>query len=271
MSTLKMQDKVIFERLFNRGGYVLDFSDARFSEFFREYGVNITEEKYYKSGTSKMNRLRAFWEIEPDCLVSNVLEGLLQYACNVKDVEESDKNKAFNIIERLQGKLVTQEQKFSPEDKFLQREFVEINTACLGIDQVMQGVINQRLDEIKKALKHEAPLSVIFLCGSILEGLLLDAALNKPQLFNTAHSAPKSPAGKVLSFHQWKLEALINVAHEVDILSLDVKKHGHALRDFRNYIHPREQIANKFNPDMHTARISWQVLRAAIANLSGQR
>jgi hypothetical protein len=67
------------------------------------------------------------------------------------------------------------------------------------------------------------------------------------------------------------LESLINVAHEVGLLSLDVKKHSHSLKDFRNYIHPRQQAVQKFNPDMHTAKISWQVLQAAIANLGGLR
>ena len=42
-------------------------------------------------------------------------------------------------------------------------------------------------------------------------------------------------------------------------------------KDFRNYIHPRQQLSQNFNPDMHTAKISWQVLQAAIADLTGKR
>lgn len=266
-----MQDKVIFEKIFDRGGYVLDFTDARFAEFFREHKVDIAHPKYHKNGSSKMKRLRAFWEIEPNLLVGNVLEALLQYACHLEAVDDFDKNKALDIIGRLQGKPVAQEQKTSPEDEFLQKEFVAINICCLALESAVQDVINQRLNEIEKALTHNAPLSVIFLCGSILEGLLFDTALSNPQLFNTMPSSPKASDGKVLPFQNWRLEALINVAHEACMLSLDVKKYGHALKDFRNYIHPREQIAYKFNPDMHTARISWQVLRAAIADLSGRR
>jgi hypothetical protein len=52
------------------------------------------------------------------------------------------------------------------------------------------------------------------------------------------------------------------------MLGLDVKKFSHALRDFRNYIHPYEQMASRFNPDAHTAQICFQVLRAAISALS---
>jgi hypothetical protein len=31
---------------------------------------------------------------------------------------------------------------------------------------------------------------------------------------------------------------------------------GYDLKDFRNYIHPRQQAAQAFNPDKHTAEIS---------------
>jgi len=42
-------------------------------------------------------------------------------------------------------------------------------------------------------------------------------------------------------------------------------------KDFRNYIHPRQQASQNFNPDKHTAEISWKVLQATIANLIGDR
>jgi hypothetical protein len=131
-------------------------------------------------------------------------------------------------------------------------------------------MIAQRIDEIQKALASNASLAVIFLYGSTLEGLLQDAAIKNIQKFNTASAAPKKD-GKVLKLNEWTLEGLINVAHETGMIGLDVKKYGHALRDFRNYIHPREQALQNFNPDKHTAEISWKVLQAAIAGLSGQR
>ena len=55
---------------------------------------------------------------------------------------------------------------------------------------------------------------------------------------------------------------------ELGFLKEDVKKFSHALRDFRNYIHPYQQAASGFNPDIHTAKICWQVLKAAIFQLS---
>lgn len=46
------------------------------------------------------------------------------------------------------------------------------------------------------------------------------------------------------------------------------KKSLEKLRLFRNYIHPYAQISAGFNPNKHTASISWQVLKAAIYEIT---
>ena len=76
MANLNFNQKQLFEKLFqgNSAGYVLNFSDRTFSEFFKDFRVDIDSQKYYKNGSSKMKRLRAFWEIENDKLVGNVLK-----------------------------------------------------------------------------------------------------------------------------------------------------------------------------------------------------
>lgn len=40
------------------------------------------------------------------------------------------------------------------------------------------------------------------------------------------------------------------------------------LEIFRNYIHPNEQISKNFNPDIHTAKLCWQVLKVDVIQLS---
>lgn len=268
MSTLKTHEKAIFEKSFDRGGYVLDFTDQTFAAFFREHSVNIDEQKYLFNGQSKMKRLRAFWEIEPDLLVGRVLAAMLEYACVIGTVHPGDKANAEKIINRLLGKTATVIEK-SPEDDFLEKTFPKLDLQKLVQDQSLLYVLEQRIQEIHKSI-HTAPLATIFLCGSTLEGLLLDAACANPRQFNCAKAAPKKD-GSILPFPEWSLASLIDTAHEVGLLGLDIKKHSHSLRDFRNYIHPRAQAIQRFTPDQYTARISWQVLQAAIADLSKQR
>lgn len=149
-------------------------------------------------------------------------------------------------------------------DDFLNREFSDLSIPKIGLDGVISEILNNRFDEIHKCYRAEAWLSVIILSGSTLEGILLGVALNNPKSFNTSKSAPKTKEEKVKQFHLWTLSNLIDVATEIKLLKEDVKKFSHALRDFRNYIHPYEQVSSNFYPDERTAKICLQVLNAAI-------
>jgi len=153
------------------------------------------------------------------------------------------------------------------EDNFLKREFENISIDKIGLDGVITDILKHRFEEIQKCFNANSPLSVIFLSGSTLEGILLGVALNNPKIFNQSKSAPKDKDGKVKQFYLWTLSNLINVASELGLLREDVKKFSHVLRDFRNYIHPYEQMSSRFHPDEHTAKICLQVLKAAIYQL----
>ena len=72
-------------------------------------------------------------------------------------------------------------------------------------------------------------------------------------------------------FQDWTLSEFITVAHEIGLLKPDVQKFSHGLRDFRNYIHPYQQMASGFKPDEHTAKLCFQVLKAALADVAGDR
>lgn len=275
MANLNFNQKQLFEKLFqgSSAGYVLNFSDRTFSEFFKDFRVDIDSQKYYKNGSSKMKRLRAFWEIENDNLVGNVFKGLLELATQIAKIEDKDLKLAIQYINTLLGikNELNNENKELTESEFLKQEFSKIDLLPLGSDFQFEQVITQRLNEIKKSLHSESSLAVIFLCGSTLEGLLLHIAAQNPQKFNSSKSAPKDKDGKVKQLHDWTLDNLINVAHEENFIKLDIKKFAHTLKDFRNYIHPRQQASQNFNPDKHTAEISWKVLQATIANLTGNR
>jgi len=150
------------------------------------------------------------------------------------------------------------------EDDFLKREFSDISIDKIGLDGVISDILSNRFDEIQKCFRAKSWLSVIFLTGSTLEGILLGVALNNPQSFNSAYASPKTNEGKVKQFHLWTLSNFIDVSAEIGLLTEDVKKFSHTLRDFRNYIHPYEQLSSNFYPDERTAKICLQVLNAAI-------
>lgn len=153
------------------------------------------------------------------------------------------------------------------EDEFLKRDFADVRFDGLGLEPAVLAVLEQRVKEIEKCFSSGSPLAVILLAGSSLEGVLLGIAARYPRDFNCASSAPKDSSGKSRKFYEWSLSNFIDVARELRLLEHDTHKFSHALRDFRNYIHPFEQLASGFAPRDHTARICLQVLRAASHDL----
>lgn len=276
MSTLTEVDKRYLEKILGmESGYVLDYSDMTFGQFFNRHGVDIHGVKYQIYGTSKAKKMRAFWEREPDALVGQVLSDLLDvYEANCKlSGNETDAlvlQESRKIVARLLGKPQPTPSS-SADDDFLRREFAIPEIKRLPIDASVVPIIEGRLDEVRKALSAKAYLSVIFLCGSVLEAVLLGAAENEPARFNRATASPKTNGGKVKPFHKWTLSEFIDVACEVGLLKLDVKKFSHGLRDFRNYIHPYEQMNSRFTPDEYTAKLCFQALKAALASVAGER
>lgn len=90
-------------------GYVLEFSDRTFSEFFEdEFGLDINAEKYRESGTSKAKRLRTFFAIEDEYTVAKVLRGLWEHKTNppLRPVSAWGKNEVDKDVETLLFALI---------------------------------------------------------------------------------------------------------------------------------------------------------------------
>ena len=276
MSSLTSLEKRRFEDLFGmRSGYVLDFSNNTFHQFFKEnVGINIYDDRYAYNGESKANHLRTFWEIDNDANVGKALKAMLElwrYQNESGKDGRADKTytECLRTVARLAGKEVLAEE---TEEEFLKKDFGAISIVGLDIDSTIAPILESRIKEAKECHHAGAPLASIFMCGSVLEGILLNVALKNPAAFNQAQSSPKNKeTQKVKPFQDWTLANLIDVAHEVGLLRLDVKKFSHVMRDFRNYIHPYEQMASRFDPDKHTAEICLQVLRAAIVGLKAAK
>ena len=275
MSSLTDIDKRYLERILGMSsGYVLDFTDATFSGFFDHHNIDIHSNKYRTYGTSKAKKMRAFWERKSDPVVGKVLSEMLdsyEADCelNQRAVDSGVLEKTRAIVSKLSGKAPASAA--TDEASFLDKEFTIPNIHNLPVEAQVASIIEARLAEARKVLKVGAHLSVIFLCGSVLEGVLLGVAQKNPEKFNRSPSSPKGAGGKVKPFPDWSLAQLIDTACDIQLLKLDVKKFSHGLRDFRNYIHPYEQMVSGFTPDEHTAKICFQVLKAALASLAGKR
>ena len=73
----KIEKRKLENELDMSSGYVLNFSNRTFDEFFTDYlGINIYSDKYNYGSGSKANRMRAFWDVEPNHVVAKFLQAL---------------------------------------------------------------------------------------------------------------------------------------------------------------------------------------------------
>ena len=150
---------------------------------------------------------------------------------------------------------------------FLNRDLSGLDLDLLPTEVTAEHVLRARLDEIERCMASDAPLAVIFLVGSTLEGLLMELALANAETFSTSSSAPEV-RGKTKPIDEWTLAELIAVSRSLGFVGEDVLKHADQVRNFRNYIHPRQQMRENFEPRMMTAKIAQQVLLAALNDLN---
>lgn len=281
MAKLSQIEKSKLENLFKMDGYVLDFTDAKFASFFRDLDINIDDPKYTinKSSQSKANRLRGFWEQESGIKVGRAIEELINYAeYRIDESAEglTEKNRKLiadcrNIANKLIGKPIQADASLSEGD-FLASDFGKINFSKVPIESQLQPILENRLKEAQICLEHGANLAVVFMAGSMLEGVLLGVAQKYSRNFNESRCSPKNNnTGKPEHFNKWTLSQLIDAGREIGLLGEDVKKFSHALRAFRNYIHPYQQMTADFYPDKETATICLQVLKAALLNLENNK
>jgi len=261
-------------------GYVLDFSDRTFQQFIHDaVGIDIYSGAYSDQGGSKAKHLRCFWSKENDEVVGKLLKLMVEYGLERAEVRHQyDPNrpdprsdlsyqKSWKAAQRLLGNSSPESSELD-EESFLRQTFRSVPFDTLPIESTLIPVIKDRFFETEKCYNAGAYLAVVIMSGSILEATLLGLSQANPRSFNVATAAPRLNTGGVKPFNDWKLADFIVVAHEVGAIRRDVWKFSEHLRDFRNYIHPYQQLATQFSPDHHTAEICLTVLKAAVSQIS---
>lgn len=112
MGNIGSIDMLFLDDVFEMGGgYVLNFSDRTFSEFFREeLGINIDDPAYALNGGSKAKRLRCFLQTANKPTVVKALKGLweyreaLQQRSDQADSVQNAQNRFQSLTNRLEGR-----------------------------------------------------------------------------------------------------------------------------------------------------------------------
>lgn len=147
MSSLKTTDMLLVVDLFQREGapgFVLDFSDRTFSEFFqRELGVNIDTPQFSQRGRSKLNRLRFYLSNADDLAAAKALQELWEYRLAVRardrvpeTVPEAEQRIA-SLIRRLGGNFAAKDTPRPEAPKLVSEEISrQLTTQLLAISQL---------------------------------------------------------------------------------------------------------------------------------------
>lgn len=268
MADLDNATKRKLESLFEMGGgYVLDFSNARFADFV-ETAVGFDPYKKYPPA-SKAVLLRTIWHKEPMPVVAKLNVDLLEHWRVGKLIADEEPTTAATALhDELKAQFAAAAGSTDvASTEFLAKDFSQFELSALPRELTAQQVVEARLAEIERCLEAGAPLAVIFLVGSTLEGLLMELATAHASTFVSSPSAP-SVRGTPRPIQSWTLAELITVARALGVLSEDVARHADQVRNFRNYIHPRQQLRESFEPRAETALIAHQVLKAALVDLN---
>jgi hypothetical protein len=111
-TSLRAMDMRLIDDLFEMaGGYVLDFSDRTFGEFFeQELAIDIGHPRFRADGTSKAKRLRYLLKVSTPSMRIRILTALWEYRAfsqRRRRVEESipDAQAEFTrLVERIDGR-----------------------------------------------------------------------------------------------------------------------------------------------------------------------
>ena len=108
MSSLTMIEKRALEEFLGMGsGYVLDFYNQDFGDLVQEaVNIDIHSDKYRIKGTSKANKLRAFWQVESDHLVGRLLNALIEYSEDTAQETNEDKLKLAGRCRKIANRLL---------------------------------------------------------------------------------------------------------------------------------------------------------------------
>ena len=248
---------------------------SELTRFFQRAGVDIAHD----GTTRKWWTLNTLQNLKGPELQNVILRlaSPMEYGSETNKIKLA--LKTLNEILRIEGLQVSIEgvtpklNKITPDfnfEKIEQQEERELKPlqppdfSSLGLESGIDEILKARWMEAQKCVDAKAFLSAIIIMGSMLEGFFLGMMQCRPKEANQASSAPKDyKSGKIKYFNEWKFSEMIEVAHEVGWIELDVKRFSHALRDFRNLIHPYEQLILKTFPDEDTCNISWLVVQAA--------
>ncbi|MET7990710.1 hypothetical protein ABZU76_07345 [Amycolatopsis sp. NPDC005232] len=134
-------------------------------------------------------------------------------------------------------------------------------------DPVTINMLMGRLEETRICESGGAYTMAVIGIGSIVEGLLLQLLLERDEeLREKGFPNPRDP-GRRNKPDRVTLQQMIDIAHGKDWIQLDATKFVHTVRDFRNFVHPRKELAEQPRFDQDSVMLCWAPVHALLNDL----
>ncbi|MCK9922562.1 hypothetical protein MXD61_11855 [Frankia sp. AgPm24] len=134
-------------------------------------------------------------------------------------------------------------------------------------DEAMVTILLGRIAEVHACEAGKAYLLAVVGIGSFVEGLLFSVLTERdPVLLKDGFPGFAGQKGKTPA-HRASLALLLSAAHKKGWIQIDAKEFMEKVREFRNYVHPRQQLESKFSPDEYTLGMCWGPVRAILNDL----
>jgi hypothetical protein len=142
--TLRQIDMMLIDDLFEMGGgYVLNFNDPSYSQFFqRELGISIDEAKFKQLGTSKAKRLRCLLNISDNATIVRTLRALWEYRealrsrSNAPEKIRNAERDFLAIVDRLEGKALKSARSSPPKPVIDRVQILALRSELLDLSQL---------------------------------------------------------------------------------------------------------------------------------------
>jgi len=130
-------------------------------------------------------------------------------------------------------------------------------------DSDLRNIIERDYSEIQRAYISGCWESVIILCGGAIEAILTDLLISNETAAKSTKSAPKKR-----DITHWDFSELISVAVELKLVSAGVEKLSQSLREYRNLVHPGNELRSQLRFGAEEAKIAVEVLNIVHRDLA---
>lgn len=268
-NNLVFKDIITSEKLFEIAfSYSHIGKELKAKEFYMNY-LNTNNQS-----SSALNNLGLIYQNEGD------LEYAQDYFLKAKNINPDDEiiNKNLNRNTELLNKKEREINKLRKATEELSENLntyflndigynKELLTSLKKISSIdLQKMIERDIKENVLALLTKSYKTSLVISGSIIEAILLDKLITKKiNKYSIEYGGGKTKEKKVI---QMDLNELLFVAQKEQIISNQLFHFAHAIRDFRNLIHPGvEQRKSSCNITEGDAFIAWNILRKILLEI----